>query len=312
MRIKKLIKISLFLFFLGIMIINIVIIFHAYNFTHFSTNRQAKTKSPNSLSFSEKMRVLAFGVNNPRPNNTSKPMQNYQTINLQSDKKIQCWLIKSSNSKGTVVLFHGYGGNKSLMLDKSDFFYNLGYSVLLVDFAGSGTSQGNQTTIGFYESRQVKTCYEYLVQKGEKNIILFGTSMGAVAIMKAVSEYKLLPSKLIIECPFGTMLQTVEKRCQNMKIPSFPFAHLLVFWGGIINNFNAYSHNPAEYAKKITIPTLLLYGEKDKSVTKTEILSIFNHLQGRKTLKIYANAGHENYLVKYKIQWKNDIISFLN
>ena len=97
-----------------------------------------------------------------------------------------------------------------------------------------------------------------------------------------------------------------------MKIPSFPFAHLLVFWGGIINNFNAYSHNPAEYAKKITIPTLLLYGEKDKSVTKTEILSIFNHLQGQKTIKTYPNAGHENYLVKYKIQWKDDISSFLN
>lgn len=311
MKLKKIISIFLFITFLGICIINIVIIFHAYNFTHFSSNKQAKTKAPNSLSFYQKLKVLAFGVSNPRPNNTAKPTQNYQIINLQSNKNIECWLIKQANSQGTVILFHGYGGNKSLMLDKAAIFNDLGYSTLLVDFAGSGGSESNETTIGFNESLQVKTCYDYMQLQGEQNIILFGTSMGAVAMMKSVSDYNLLPTKLILECPFGTMLETVKKRCENMKIPSFPFAHLLVFWGGVINNFNGYSHNPTEYAKKITISTLLLYGEKDKNVTKLEINTIFNNLQGQKFLKTYQNAGHENYLIKYKTTWKSNIHDFL-
>ncbi len=311
MKLKKLLKISLLLVAFLSAIVNIIVIFHAYNFTHFSTTTKTKTKSSSNLSFIEKLSILTFGVTNPRPRNSLTPSQNYETIYLQSNKKITCWLIKQPKSKGTVILFHGYGGNKSSLLDKSDIFIALGYTTLLVDFAGSGNSEGNQTTIGFHESLQVKTCYEYLQKQGERTIILFGTSMGAVAIMKAVSEYQLLPTKLILECPFGTMLETVEKRCKNMHMPSFPLANLLVFWGGIINNFDAYSHNPIQYANNINIPTLLLYGEKDKNVTKTEITNIFSHLKGHKTLKTYQNAGHENYLIKYRNEWIKDISSFL-
>lgn len=152
MKLKKLIKISLFLFFLLFVIINIIVIFHAYNFTHFSTTIKPKTKSPSNLSFIEKLGILTFGVTNPRPINSLIPSQNYETIYLQSNKKIACWLIKQPKSKGTVILFHGYGGNKALLLDKSDIFIALGYNTLLVDFAGSGNSEGNQTTIGFHES----------------------------------------------------------------------------------------------------------------------------------------------------------------
>lgn len=310
MKLKKLLKTSLFLVVLLSVIVNIIVIFHAYNFTHFSTTIKPKTKSPSNLSFIKKLSILTFGVTNPRPTNSLTPSQNYKIIYLQSNKKIACWFIKQSKSKGTVILFHGYGGNKASLLDKSDIFIELGYNTLLVDFAGSGNSEGNQTTIGFHESLQVKTCYDYLQQQGETNIILFGTSMGAVAIMKAVSEYQLLPTKLILECPFGTMLQTVEKRCENMHMPSFPLANLLVFWGGIINDFDAYSHNPIQYANNINTPTLLLYGEKDKNVTKTEIMTIFSNLKGLKTLQTYKNAGHENYLIKYRNEWIKDVGGF--
>jgi alpha-beta hydrolase superfamily lysophospholipase len=146
---------------------------------------------------------LIFGVNNPRPVNKSVPNEKFETITLKSYKTIECWKIKSDSSKGTVILFHGYGGSKSTMLDKSDEFGKLGYSTLLVDFLGSGGSEGNQTTVGFKEAEDVKTCYDYLVSQGEQKIFLFGTSMGAVAILKAISDYDIQPAGIIIECPFG-------------------------------------------------------------------------------------------------------------
>ena len=79
------------------------------------------------------------------------------------------------------------------MLDKSEIFLELGYNTFLVDFMGSGGSEGNQTTIGFLEAEQVETSFNYLKNKGEKNILLFGTSMGAVAIMKAIHDFDLKP-----------------------------------------------------------------------------------------------------------------------
>lgn len=294
--------------FLGL---NLIAFFHAYKFTHFVTSNVVKTSNPKKLSFLEKGKTALFGVNNPRPINKTFPTLPFETILLKSNVEIECWHIKTINSKGTVILFHGFGGEKSSLIDKSSEFLKLGYNTLLVDFMGSGGSEGIQTTIGFKESEQVKTSFEYLVKEGEENIYLFGTSMGAVAIMKAIDKFKIKPKGIIIECPFGSMYKTVSSRFKIMNVPTFPMASLLVFWGGIQNGFWAFSHNPIEYAKNIDCPTLLMYGEKDKKVSRDEIDEIFSNLANTKKLVLYANSGHENYLIKHKKQWILDIKNFV-
>lgn len=304
---KKFARIILILFFL----MNLVAFIHAYKFTHFSDNNTSKTKKPEQLSFLEKVKTLAFGVNNPKPKNTGFPTQDFETLKLKSNKEIECWLIKNKNPKGTVIIFHGYGAEKSSMLDKSNVFIEQGFNTLLVDFMGSGNSEGNQTTIGYKEAEQVKTTFDYLTQKGEKKIYLFGTSMGSVAIMKCINDYTIKPKAIIIECPFGSMYKTICARFDRMNAPTFPMAGTLLFWGGIQNGFWGFSHNPTEYAKKIDCPTLLLYGEKDKSVSREEIEEIFSNLSGIKKLNVYKETGHENYLIKNKIEWTKDITDFI-
>ncbi|WP_337964697.1 alpha/beta hydrolase [uncultured Flavobacterium sp.] len=304
---RKYIRVFLIIF----LIINIIAFVHAYKFTHFAENESIKTKSPEKLSSFEKIKTLAFGVNYPKPKNTQFPVQKYQTIKLKSNKEIECWLIKTEKSKGTIIIFHGYGGEKSSMLDKSDEFIKLGFNTMLVDFMGSGNSEGNQTTIGYKEAEEVKTAFDYVSQTGEKNIYLFGTSMGAVAIMKCISDNKIEPKGIIIECPFGSMYKTVCARFKKMNAPTFPMAGILLFWGGIQNGFWGFSHNPTEYAKSITCPTLLLYGEKDKNVSRKEIDEIYTNLNGPKNLKIYKETGHENYLIKNKTEWTKNISDFL-
>lgn len=309
---KKKLKKRLLLILSGFFLfMNVIAFFHAYKLTHFADSNSGKTKSSNQLSTSEKVKTILFGVNNPKPINTAFPSQKFETVFLKSNKLIECWSIKAEKPKGTVILFHGYNGNKSSLLDKSDEFLKLGYNTFLVDFMGSGSSEGNQTTIGFKEAEEVKTAFEYLKQKTSEDIFLFGTSMGAVAIMKAENDYQLNPKGIIIECPFGTMYQTTAKRFSNMNVPAFPMAGLLLFWGGTQNGFWAFGHEPIEYAKKINCPTLLLYGEKDNRVSREEINTIYSNLSGEKQLKTYPKAGHENYLKKYKDEWISDVSSFL-
>lgn len=307
-RSLKLFSWSLLVLFL---LMNVIAFFHSYKFTHFSTENIEKTGDPNSLSFTQKLSTLFFGINNPRPENNAQPAHPFEVIHLPGNKATECWLMKADSAKGTVIVFHGYSGNKAMMLDKSDIFLKLGYNTLLVDFMGSGGSEGVQTTIGYYEAEQVKSCYDYLTGLGEKKIYLFGTSMGAAAIMKSINDYKLQPNGIILECPFGSMYKTVCARFKTMNAPTFPMAGLLVFWGGVQNNFWAFGHNPSEYAKSINCPALLMYGEKDEKVSRQETDEIFNNITGRKHLKLYPNAGHENYLNKYEKEWTNDVSSFL-
>jgi len=299
-------------FTLFIIIINIAAAYHAYKFTHYSKNEDLQRTDSNKLTLIDKVKVLIFGVDNPRPKNLQSPEQQYEIIYLESNKQIECWRIVASESKGNVVLFHGFASEKSSMLGRANEFIDLGYSVLLVDFMGSGGSEGNQTTIGYYEAEEVKTCYEYLAQKKEEDIYLYGTSMGAAAILKALKDYDLKPEGIILECPFGTMYKTVGNRFTNMGVPQIPFVPLLVFWGGLVNDFWGFSHNPVNYANYVSCPTLLLYGEKDPKVTKGEITEIFENLNGKKVLNQYEHAGHDDIYSNNTEQWIKDIIDFMS
>ncbi len=292
-------------------LMNIVAGFHAYKFTHFSDAHSDKTKNPKQLGFVAKCQALLFGINNPRPTGSAQPTQPFETVYLQSSKKIECWHVKTPKSKGTVVIFHGFSGNKTSMIDKSDAFIALGYDTFLVDFIGTGGSEGNQTTIGYKEGQDVKTCLDYLKQQNAQNIIVFGTSMGAAAILKAAEAFEIQPAAMILECPFGSMYQTTCARFTQMGVPCFPMAGLLVFWGGLENGFWAFSHNPQDYARFVHCPTLLLYGEKDAEVSRAETDSIMANLAGAKVLKTYPNAGHENYLKQYRGEWLVDVSDFL-
>lgn len=292
---------------------NILAVFHSYNFTHFSSeNPKIRRQSASQLDTYEKISALILGVKNPKPKSYLSIQDNYISKKLLSNVEIEIWEKTVPHSKGVVLLFHGYSSEKTSLLKNADYFNQLGYSTILTDFMGCGNSEGYQTTIGFYEAENVETVFNY-AKNSNSNIILYGNSMGAASIMRAISEFQLQPQKVIIECPFSSMQQTVENRFQNMGVPTFPMSYMLTFWGGVVNGFWAFRHNPKDYANNISQPTLLMCGAKDKNVKRFEIDSIYNNINSKnKELVIFDNAGHENYINHHKTQWQSAIMSFLN
>lgn len=293
-------------------LMNVVAYFHAYKFTHFSQSDSAKTKDPARLSGFDKIKIVLFGIDNPRPRSQTTPKQPFTTVRIQSAQTaLECWHITVAKPKGTVILFHGYSAEKSQMLERSDELLQMGYNTLLVDFMGCGGSEGNETTIGFHEAENVKACFNHLKQQGEEHIFLFGSSLGAAAVIKAVSEGDISPAGIIVECPFGSMYDAVRMRFAAMNLPAFPMAGLLVFWGGVQHGFWGFAHKPTEYAKSVRTPTFLLWGGKDDKVSREEIGTIFHNLSSPKRLVIYPLAGHTGYLAGYREQWKSDIRGFM-
>ncbi len=296
---------------LGFVLLNIVVYNHAYQFTHFADEKGQRVK-PEDLSFGKKIKVIFTGVDNPKPVNDKLPNKPFEMVAIEGDVRLKGWLIEVDSSKGVVVLFHGYSGSKSGLVAYAEEFNKMDFSTLLIDFRGSGGSEGDQTTIGFKEAKDVKATFDFIKNKfPNQEIILFGTSMGAVSIMKAVADLGVQPNKIILECPFGTMRQTVKKRFEAMNLPSFPLADLLMFYGGIQTGFNPYKHKPMEYAKDVKISTLLLYGKHDARVTLEETEGIYENLSGQKELVILENSGHENYLNNDKKDWLSSIKKFI-
>ena len=305
---KRLIWTSVGLFILA----NVIVYNHAYCFTHFSETKTERPKRPEEYGFQEKAIALFSGVQAPKPQNKIKPSRRFSTVELQSHKKIEIWDIPNEQKKGVVVLFHGYISCKSNILLYSNAFQEMGYATILVDFMGHGDSEGNETSIGFKEGRDVKVAFEYAQKEyPDQEIILHGSSMGAASIMKSIEQYDIQPDKIILECPFGSLLETAKGRFEIMGLPTTPFAQWLIFYGGWQMGFNAFNHNPTEYAKKIKTPTLLMNGARDARVSRKEIDEIFENLAGEKSLFILENSGHQNYLNNDAQSWLQVVDSFL-
>lgn len=296
-----------------VLLVNGVAFMHAWRFTHFTAEAGTHTPNPEQLGFGEKLWVLLTGIRNPKPRNGKSPAFFFQDVTIQSPNgRLAAWYCPVEEAKGTVALFHGYAADKSKLLTEAAYFRQLGYSVLLTDFAGNGASEGYRTTVGYQEAADVQAVVQWLRERQpEARLVLYGNSMGAVAIMRAESELGVQADANIVECPYGSMLQTAQNRFHSMGLPAFPMANLLVFWGGVQNGFWAFDLSAEQYARRIKTPTLLMWGTADPRVTRPETDAIYDALAGPKQRRDFPGSGHEPYWRQHKAAWQSAIWEFL-
>ena len=307
---RYLLRIFLFIFIL----VNIITAFHAYKFTHFYEPGEVVIKKQEEKSGWDKTKEILFGINAVKLKNTVTADTTFQTLYLKTKDslKLEAWYIPVDSALGTVCLFHGHGGTKSGVYKESEEFRKMRYNTLLLDFRAHGNSQGNSCTIGYNESEDVKLAYDLVKSKGEKNIVLWGISMGAATITKAIYDYGLQPQKIILEMPFGSILKAGEGRIRMMHLPAEPLATLVTFWGGVEHGFWGFGMKPTEFAKKISCPVLMQWGAMDPRVSRGEIDDIYHNISSAKKLVIYDSCGHESLCKKETGKWKTAVTDFLN
>jgi len=298
-------------------VLNLLAYKHARSMMHFTTEG-APTSKPEVLSFAEKIEVLLSGINIPRPNGslaTSGITNDYRSLTIPGVNGIRlgAWYYQAAGRAPLVLLFHGYAVDKAKLLPEAAAFREMNCSVLLVDFRGSGNSSESYTTIGYDEADDVVEAVAFAVDSlPHSRLILFGQSMGASAVLRAVGVLGVEPDAIIIEAVFDRLLSTVHNRFRIMGVPSFPAAELLVFWGGRQAGFDGFSHNPVDYAKGVSCPALFLHGTDDYRATIDEARSVFEAAGTANSFIEFHGARHESCLKSEPEQWKETIWSFLN
>lgn len=273
-------------------VINAIAFAHAWRFTHFTTGE--KTPSPEELSLVEKVGVLLTGVRVPRPELRGTAPEAPEVLH----DGVSTWVFDADRPE-CVALFHGYGGVKSDLLAEAAIFRELGFCTLLTDFRGGGASEGSTTTLGWSEADVVAD----VAARFEADV-LYGKSMGAAAILRAVGVLGVNADALILENPFDRLVTTVGHRFESMGLPAFPGAQLLVFWGGLQLGYDGFAHDPLEYARGVRTRTLLLHGERDPRVHLSEVEAIAAALAGEHQLRVFPGAGHGGLLAADAEAWR--------
>ena len=305
---KNLAKLILLLFVL----LNVMLIFQAYSLSHFYEQGEVQIKKQENKSGWNKTKEILFGSKFIKQKNIA-PDSVVETIyfTAKNGLKLEAWLWSTPAATGTVALFHGHGSKKSSLLKEADVFRSLGYNALLLDFRAHGGSQGNSCSIGYKEAEDVYLAYSYLQAKGEKNIILYGASLGAATITKAIKDYRLTPSKVILDMPFASLSDGVKGRLKMLQLPTEPLGTLLTFWGGTLQGFWAFNHKPYQYVRQIKCPVLLQRGRYDNRVTQEETEKIYANISSQKKLVIYESSSHESLCKKETEKWTGEVTAFL-
>lgn len=294
------------------LLINIIVIFQAYKLTHFYNPGEVAYKAQKDKAGREIVKEILFGINaSKKPNAPPDPGVVAVDLFTKDSLKLSAWYRQVPAAKGTVALFHGHGGNKSDVIAEAHEFNKIGYNTLQLDFRAHGSSEGNTCTVGYYESGDVTLAYDYIKWSGEKNIILWGISLGAATITKAIHDDSIAPQKIILEMPFGSLPDAVAGRLRMMHLPPQPLATMLTFWGGTLHGFWAFGLKPEVYAKDIKCPVLLQWGLHDQRVTESETNIIYKNITASKKLVTYTSAGHESLYKKEPGKWTDEVSAFL-
>jgi alpha-beta hydrolase superfamily lysophospholipase len=298
-----------------LILINISAAFHAYRFTHYYDDDKVRDQP-----FSQGKPILRTWRMMTGKKLAKSLIQYYPTIpydtvllTTANGKKLEAWYMKADSAKGTVILFHGLGSNKGNVLGEAFEFNSFGYNTMLVDMRAHGNSEGIISSIGYKESEEVKLAYDHVLKKGEKNILLWGMSLGAVIISKAIWQYDLKPQKIILEMPFDRLQDHIRARARISGYPGEPFGFFVTFWTGLEQGYWGYGHKTSRYVKNINCPVLLQWGSSDEYVMKEETERIFASISSpKKKLEVYDGAGHGPLVSGNQSQWDKAVTGFLN
>jgi len=302
---------------LAVLAVNAVAFMQARAMTQFSSSA-ARTSPPEELGPLETAGVLLTGVRIPRPRNQITPIDlglPYQTIRIarSPDVTLEAWLVPADPRRPLVLAFHGYATSKADILPSARLLHDLGHEVLLVDFYGSGGSSGSGTSLGVKEARDVAATLAHARgQWPDRPIVLYGSSMGGAAVLRAIAREGARPDAVIVEATFDTLLHTTRNRFRSMGLPATPFAEVLLFWGGLQQGVDCFDLNPAEDARVVTGPALVLHAGEDRRVRLAEAERLRLGFRSRCRFRVYPGVPHTLIAAARPDEWSRDVGTFMN
>jgi len=252
-----------------------------------------------------------------KPANRATPAAHgipYETLHVPGAAgALELWHLPSPSRRGLAVMFHGHRAMKSALMGEARALRALGLGVVLADFRAAGGSDGEVTTIGWDEADDVLRVLDAATTlAADRPLVLFGTSMGAVAILRAATLRPLPAQAAILEVPFDSLENAVANRFRALGLPAYPATWAVLLYGGLFVGLDAFAFRPVEFARSLAVPTLVIKGGVDPTVTEAEIRGVVAALPGSKQLVLLPQAGHFGLLRADPAGWTAAVASFLD
>jgi len=196
----------------------------------------------------------------------------------------------------SILFFHGHGSNRWSFPNEVRFLREDGYGMLLFDFRNHGESDGESSSMGFYEVNDAVAAYEFLASQPEVNadkIAIFGASMGgAMAILGAAQ----LPDvkAVVAITAYSDMHQLVKDGVViRTGLPPSPFAEIVMAMMNQMSGSDMYQVSPLNAMADLgERPFFMMHGTADTTIPVDHAQRLYDAAQGEKELIIVEGGGH--------------------
>jgi uncharacterized protein len=229
------------------------------------------------------------------------------------------WYIPSGSGSGptgpTVVIVHGWGSNKSAMLDRAALLHDA-YNLVIVDLRNHGQSEPMATTQGVREAGDVRAVIDWLEGEKEPNrIAAFGISMGGATVLNEVGDDDRIDA-VIVEATHATMASAAEARLERAGYPLSVPGSWAILLGSLIRTGEDISS--ADAVQTITRlndrPVLLISGGRDDTIGEhdaEDLLAAAEEATSSAELHVCERGGHANNLERCPGAYADWVLGFL-
>ena len=128
---------------------------------------------------------------------------------IQSENKLVSWHFKKNENFKTILFFHGNAGKLDNRVYKLNELSKLDINYLIIAYRGFSGNEGKPTESGLYEDAKFSKIWLNNNGVKDKNIILYGESLGTAIAADLGSKFKF--SGIILESPFTSMTKLAQK-----------------------------------------------------------------------------------------------------
>ena len=246
----------------------------------------------------------------------------YEDISFETQDhlKLSGWYIPPGARNAIVVCAHGLFRNRVEMLGRVMPLAGAGYGALLYDSRSHGSSDKGKVSLGYFERYDVLGAIQHIRKRYQgaevqPKIILFGVSMGAVAVMEAAAETEDY-SAIILDSPFYSMRETVAHHAWLfLQMPRYPFPQLFLFWFQRFAGFDADRVNGHEALLRMKpVPLLIIASEGDKRISPDNARALYSEANSEsKELHMFGkDVSHGAAARLHPEEYEEVLLRFLN
>jgi len=229
------------------------------------------------------------------------------------------YIFNPKPTNNTVILVHGIGCDRWESMKYSDMYLDMGFNVLAYDSRDTGSSGGQDITLGFFEKTDLDNVVKWVKWVNPDAVIgVHGESLGAVtALLQAeLDQSKKDVNFYVVDCPYSDLWELMNIKLSGDLRPNFqPAAAFILFYANIValekSHFSLYAVSPITVISDIKTPIMFIHGSNDTFIPASMSLELYLRKQGTKGIYIAPGAEHAMSYITNKEEYTAKVKQFL-